>query len=277
MNWFRFAGMIGALLAASAAASAAEPSLEFRISGSSVIAVPLSTLEKSLTARDVALTSAEFWPGREKHYRAFALRDVLDFAFGKKWLSNDYSDISFVALDGYAAVDPLAKVAEDGGFLAFKDLDAPSGWEPVGGHKADPRPFFVVWSGAAQTTANQYPWPWQVAGMNLIRFEDQYPKTVPRGAAADSAERRGYALFKGRCLRCHSVNGEGGKIGPDLNEPMSVTAYRPKRMVKEFIRNPSKYRHTSMPDHRDLTDRDLEDLWRYFRWLDDHRPKADGW
>ncbi len=257
--------------------SAAEPVLEFRVAGSSIAAVPLSALEKSLNARDLALPSAEFWPGGVKHYRAFALRDVLDLAFGKKWLSNDYSDIAFIALDGYAVVEPLAQAAEDGGFLAFKDLDVPTGWAPVGDHKADPGPFFLIWSGAAQTTANQYPWPWQIAALNLLRFEDQYPKTLPRGAAADSAERRGFVLFKGRCLRCHSVNGEGGKIGPDLNEPMSVTSYRSKRMVKEFIRNPSKYRHTHMPDHLDLTDRDLEDLWRYLHWLDGHRPKGDGW
>jgi len=271
------AALILAVVLAAARASAAEPALEFRVAGASVTAVPLSALEKILPARDLTLTNAEFWPGHAKRYRAFALRDVLDYAFGKKWLSNDYSDISFVALDGYAAVGPLEKASEDGGFLAFKDLDAASGWEPVGGHQADPGPFFVVWTGTTQTTANQYPWPWQVAALNLVRFEDQYPKTVPRGAAADSPERRGYALFKGRCLRCHSVNGEGGKIGPDLNEPMSVTAYRPKRMVKEFIRNPSKYRHTYMPDHRDLSDADLENLWRYFHWLDGHRPKGDGW
>jgi mono/diheme cytochrome c family protein len=260
-----------------ARAAAAEPSLEFRVAGASVAVVSLSSLEKAVPARDVTLSNAEFWTGRDKRYRAFALRDVLDFAFGKKWLADDYSDISFVALDGYAAVGPLAKAGEDGGYLAFKDLDVPSGWEPVGGHKADPGPFFVVWTGAAQTTENRYPWPWQVAALNLVRFEDQYPKALPHGAAAGSPERRGYALFKGRCFRCHSVNGEGGKIGPDLNEPMSVTAYRPKRMVKEFIRNPSKYRHTYMPDHRDLSAQDLEDLWRYFHWLDGHRPKGDGW
>jgi mono/diheme cytochrome c family protein len=273
--------MLAALVLAAAIglprAAAAEPTLEFRVSGVAVSSASLSALEKSLPARDVALTNAEFWPSGVKHYRAFPLRDVLDFAFGKKWLGSDYSDIAFVALDGYAAVGPLVKASEDGGFLAFKDLDVPSGWAPVGGHKADPGPFFLVWTGAAQTTANQYPWPWQVAALNLVRFEDQYPKTVPHGAADGSAERRGYALFKGRCFRCHSVNGEGGKIGPDLNEPMSVTAYRSKRMVKEFIRNPSKYRHTYMPDHRDLSAQDLEDLWRYFRWLDGHRPKGDGW
>jgi len=258
-------------------AAAAEPVLEFRVSGSSVASATVSVLEKALRPRDVALEHSEFSDGRAKHYRAFALRDVLDYAYGKRWTEPAYSHFSFVALDGYAAVGALAKAEEEGGWLAFRDLDVARGWEPVGAHKADPGPFFVVWTGAKQTTANEYPWPWQVVALNLIRLEDQYPKTVPRGAADGSPERRGYAIFSGRCLRCHAVNGQGGAIGPDLNEPMSVTAYRPKAMVKEFIRHPSKYRHTYMPDHLDLSDRDLEDLWRYFHWLDGHRPKADGW
>ncbi len=274
--------MIAVMLALAACAAAAPtsapgPVLEFRVSGASVAAASLDELEKALPAHDIVLRGTEFWPSRDKHYRAFALRDALDYGFGKRWLSSDFSDAAFVALDGYAAVGPLDKLEESGGYLAFKDLDAASGWEPIGSHKADPGPFFVVWTGRDQSTTNQYPWPWQVAAINLVRFEDQYPRTVPRGAAPGSPERRGYALFKGRCFRCHSVNEEGGKIGPDLNEPMSVTAYRSKRMVKEFIRNPSKYRNTYMPDHRDLSDRDLEDLWRYFHWLDKHRPKKSDW
>ena len=36
-------------------------------------------------------------------------------------------------------------------------------------------------------------------------------------------------------------------------------------MIKEFIRQPSKYRYTYMPDHLHLTERDLEDLYQYFR------------
>jgi mono/diheme cytochrome c family protein len=267
-----------AALAAGPAAAEPEPALEFLVSGASSATVPLSALKAAVKSRRISFPSPfSDPPGKLKTYEAFALRDLLDYAFGRRWLSPEYSHVAFVARDGYAAVGALAKADEDGGFVAFRDLDVASGWEPVGGHGADPGPFFVVWTGTRQTTADQYPWPWQVTALNLIRFEDQYPRTAPRGAAPGSPERRGYALFQGRCVRCHSVNGEGGKIGPDLNEPMSVTAYRSKRMVKEFIREPSRYRHTYMPDHRDLSERDLEDLWRYFRWLDGHRPKGDGW
>lgn len=251
----------------------AEPVLEFRVAGSSAAAVPLSALRKSIPSRVVTLSSPFTRPpGGRKRYEAFALRDLLDRAYGERWTKADYSHLSFVALDGYAAVGELARLSEEGGYLAYRDLDAKSGWEPVGARAADPAPFFVVWTGTRQTTSEEYPWPWQVGALDLIRFEDRYPKTVPSGAAEGSPERRGYALFRGRCFRCHAVNGEGGKIGPDLNEPRGVTRYRSKRLFKEFVFRPSEYRHTYMPDHRDLTPRDLEDLWRYLRRLDERRP-----
>ena len=167
----------------------------------------------------------------------------------------------------------LAKLGEEGGWLAFRDLDVPSGgWEPVGHKKANPGPFFLVWTGELQSTENAYPWPWQLAAINLIRFEDQYPAVVPAGAPEKGAAWRGFATFKARCLRCHSMNLEGGKIGPDLNAPQSITAYRSKAMLLSFIRQPSKYRHSQMPDHTDLTDGYLEDLYRYFK----HQAKRSG-
>jgi mono/diheme cytochrome c family protein len=82
---------------------------------------------------------------------------------------------------------------------------------------------------------------------------------------------RGYQLFKDRCVRCHAMDGQGGTIGPDLNAPMSVAEYRSHMMIREFIRHPSRYRHTYMPDHEDLSDQDLDDLPDYFR----HQARAD--
>lgn len=252
-----------ALLAAGAA-RAEGPVLEFRASGERKAAFSLGELKGALASHRVRFFNP--FAGKEKSYEAFKIQDVLRLAYGDAWLGEEYSDAAFIAMDGYEAVGELAKLKEEGGYLAFRDLDRESGWEPVGHKKADPGPFFLVWTGEGQTTQNAYPWPWQVAALNLVRFEDQYPAVVPKGAGRRSAAYRGFVIFKARCVRCHSMNLEGGKIGPDLNAPMSVTEYRSKRMVKEFIRRPSKYRHTQMPDHEDLSERDLEDLYRYLRF-----------
>lgn len=236
--------------------------LELRLGGKSRASFTLTELKAKLEPKKIRIYSR--FSKKDKNYEAFKLQDILNLGYGNAWKGADYSDVAFIAVDGYEAVGGLSKLAEDGAYLAFRDLDRASGWEPVGDRKADPGPFFLVWAGKDQGTDHAYPWPWQIAAVNLIRFEDQYPAVVPVGAAANSPVSRGFTVFRGRCLRCHSMNLEGGKIGPDLNAPQSITAYRSKKMIKEFIRHPSKYRHTQMPDHPDLSDRDLEDLYSYF-------------
>lgn len=264
------------LAGAARAADAPDPVLEFRVGGRSQQNVPLQELKAKLEPVDIRLTSR--FSKKEKRYQAFRLQDVLQFAYGNAWRKSEYSDVAFIALDGYESVGGLAKLGEEGGYLAFRDLDRETGcpkglscgWEPVGDKKADPGPFFLVWTHPEQSPENSYPWPWQVKAVNLIRFEDQYPAVVPKNAKANSPAQRGFAVFRGRCLRCHSMNLEGGKIGPDLDAPRNITTYRPKGQLKEFIRHPSKFRHSQMPDHPDLSDRDLEDLWEYLR----HQAKA---
>ena len=46
--------------------------------------------------------------------------------------------------------------------------------------------------------------------------------------------------------------------------PRSIVSYRSAHMIREFIRHPSAYRVTRMPDHPDFTETDLDDLLDYF-------------
>jgi mono/diheme cytochrome c family protein len=240
---------------------AAGAQLGFSVAGKPIASFDLDELGARLKARDLSLFDPEY--GKPKHYRAFPLGEVLRLGFGSDWASDVQADIAFQALDGYRAITPVAKVAADGGFLVFRDLDL-GGWEPVGRMQASPGPYYVVWTGAEQTTRQGYPWPWQLAMIELVRFDESYPEVRPKGADPDSQAVRGFDLFKQRCVRCHSINGQGGAIGPDLNAPMGILTYRSAQMVKEFIRHPSLYRYTRMPDHTDLSDNDLDALIAYF-------------
>lgn len=173
---------------------AVEPDLEFRLGGKFAAKVSLVELQDHIKSHRVRFFNVLM--NKEKNYEAFSLKDVLNFAYQTKWVSDQYSDIAFIALDGYEAVSSLGKLREDGGFLAFRDLDLNNVWEPVGNKKIDPAPFFLIWTGKNQTTKNAYPWPWQVVALDLLRFEDQYPAIVPKGAEIDSSAYRGFEIFR---------------------------------------------------------------------------------
>lgn len=246
------------------AASQETPSLKFLLSGIKVNELTLDELKSKLSAYRLEFYDPQY--GKVKRYKAFSLRDVLRLGFGDKTNGAEYTDIAFTALDGYEAIASLSKLKEKGGYVVFSDLDYEN-WEPVGRKSSSPGPFYLVWTGEGQSAQKGYPWPWQIKSMNIMRFEDQYPLVYPEGADRGSPEYKGYEIFKARCVRCHSMNGQGGKVGPDLNAPKSIVTYRPEYMIKEFIKHPSKYRYTQMPDHPDLTDNDIESIIEYFRYM----------
>ena len=251
-------------LPASSGSADNNPGLKFLASGKPAGEITLDVMKSKLKTYRIELYDIEY--KKEKRYEGFRVGDVLRLAYGDRLDDADYTDIAFTALDGYESVSLLPKMNEEGGYIVFEDIDSP-GWEPVGRTQSSPGPFYLVWTGKTQTPENEYPWPWQIASVNIMRFADQYPLVYPAGAGTDSAAYKGYEIFKGRCVRCHSMNQQGGKVGPDLNAPKSIVTYRSEYMIKEFIRHPSEYRYTQMPDHPGLTEQDLNDLIAYFRYM----------
>jgi mono/diheme cytochrome c family protein len=207
--------------------------------------------------------------GRRKTYLACPLRDVLLDGFGVSADDLAGLDVVFRAADGYEKPSPGSIASKDGGWLAFTDADmgtieAPA-WEPIDRRQLDPGPFYVVWSGANQHDSDGYPWPYQLVQVELTSVAKSHPLAVPPGAAAGSAELAGYDIFKRECISCHSINGQGGKVGPELNVPQSIVDYRPEAQIKQYIRNPVFFRYSAMPPHEHLSDADLDSLVSYFR------------
>jgi len=246
-----------------------DPSLIFQVSNRQVKQLSLSEMKSKLKAHEIEFVDPMY--GKKKRYEGFSLRDVIELGFGGKWRRPDYTDIAFIALDGYEAVSDISKIKEPGGIIVFRALDS-SGWEPIGKKQQDPGPFYLVWTGEEQTTQNGYPWPWQLAGVNLLRFKDAFPGVYPAGAEVTSGAYSGYEIFKAQCVRCHAMNRQGGKVGPDLNAPRGIITYRSEFMIKELIKHPPpQCRYTYMPDHPGLSEADLDNLLDYFIYMNENR------
>lgn len=199
---------------------------------------------------------------RAKRFAAVPIEAVLRAGFGSL---DGLRARSFVlrARDGYTVPIDGARLLEGGAHLAVRDLDEPT-WARIGPQRADPSPAYLVWSRASQTDLTTHPRPWQLASIEVARFEDVFPHTFPQGEARDGAAMRGFSIFARECVRCHAINREGGRVGPELNVPQSVVEYRPEAQLRAFIRDPRVFRYSAMPAHPHLSERDLDGLIAYF-------------
>lgn len=210
--------------------------------------------------------------GKEMEYDAFALEDVL--RLGGVDLSASADEIVFVAIDGYAPNTDFAKIKNHKAFLAY-GVHAGKKFPQVaqGKTKISPAPFYVVWE-EGKKIPDHVPWPYQLAKIEIVDWNKKFPGLFPAKAAADSAERKGFNLFKAECIRCHSLNLQGGDLGPELNVPKNITEYWDQGVLKEFIRDNSQFRLKSkMPPFKQLSDEQLNDLLAYLRYMKGHKSQ----
>jgi mono/diheme cytochrome c family protein len=218
------------------------------------------------------ITAVDPYYKKQKRWLAVPIGEVLARGFGKLPAAGD--ELLMRAKDGYTVPVAAARLAESGAYLAIADLDLPA-WEPIGPQRSDPAPFYLVWTGATQQDLEAYPRPWALASIEIARVETVFPHVVPSGEAADSPVMKGFTLFRGACLRCHAINREGGRVGPDLNVPKSIVEYRPEDQIRAYIRDPLTFRYGAMPAHPQLSDADLDALIAYFHAMKSrkHDPK----
>lgn len=229
-------------------------------------APPTSLAFADLAAKIPPETVAGFDPyyKKDKRFSALPLEKVLEVGFGLDAKTLAGKEFIFRAKDGYAVYFRGALAVEEGGYVAFEDLEVP-GWEPIGNQKANPAPFYVVWKKQEQADLETHPRPWQLVKIEMLKFEAAYPHTSPGELSETEPAMRGYHLFRDRCFKCHAINREGGRVGPDLNVPRNVLEYRPEDQVRAYVKNPASFRYGNMPAHPDLTDADLDTLVAYLR------------
>ncbi len=239
----------------------AQAKLTFVKDGAQLRSSTLAELSKTIPAETV--TGWDPYYKKQKRFRALPLKRVLELGFAGE---TDLAQKEFVlrAKDGYAVYFRGALALEDGAYVAFADLDV-AAWEPIGPQQANPGPFYVVWSKPEQAELEAHPRPWQLEKIEMLRFEAAYPHTSPGELPATDPAVQGYHLFRDRCFKCHAINREGGRVGPDLNVPKNVLEYRPEEQVRAYVKNPLAFRYGNMPPHPDLTEQNLDELVAYLR------------
>jgi mono/diheme cytochrome c family protein len=269
--------------AANAASDASEPlvggdpraAIEFRVEGRPVRSLSLRALREAIAPE--VFTNCDGYYLRDKRFRALPIERVLALGFqGENLGPLDARPFVLRAIDGYTVPLQGTRLLEGGAYLAFADDEHPDRWEPIGPRRSDPAPFYLVWKQRSQCNLETHPRPWQLAVIEVARFEAAFPHTVPTGEAESSPAYRGFSTFARECVRCHAINREGGRVGPELNVPRSIVEYRPIEQIRAYIRNPLSFRYGAMPPHPHLTEQDLDDLVAYFTAMRDRKFDPDA-
>ena len=204
-------------------------------------------------------------------YDAFALNDVLKFAGAGPTATAD--EIVFVAVDGYAPNTEFSKLKKYQAYLAYQ-VAGSAGFPEVAQGKSviNPGPFYVVWKDMKKSS-DHVPWPYQLVKIEVVDWNQKFPLVYPQKAADGTRVKRGFLVFKAECIRCHSMNLQGGDLGPELNFPKNITEYWNANTVKEYIRDNTQFRAKSkMPPFKHLSEVQLNDLMAYLKFMKGQKP-----
>lgn len=187
--------------------------------------------------------------GRRMTFEGAPAVPLLDEALGKAWRERDA--VIFHCADGYQSLVKVDRILRYQPVLAHRIVDrAGFAVKNTGGTKVPLGPYYLVWDNLKHEELQKTGakgWPYQVEALEAVDEPVALsPAEPPLGRGA--AVKKGYEYFKTHCVACHSVNGVGGRVGPELNYPTSVTEYIDEAWLRRWILDPTSVRHrTAMP------------------------------
>lgn len=204
-------------------------------------------------------------------FEALPLQQVLDDVYGRIWREREA--IVFTCRDGYESTIAVRRILSHSAFLALSRLGQKEFTIVDARHGAPMEvslgPFYVIWENlddAKIRAEDDYGWPYQVVGIELVSFDQRFGRMVPDREASKRIW-AGFDAFTIHCSRCHAINGQGGSVGPELNYPANPTEYMNKGWLRRWIDDPTSMRRDpAMPPlNRNLPERDrvIEDIVQY--------------
>ena len=231
---------------------------------------------------DLGQGDTRFPPESVRVYEPYELRDVefwavpagavLDAVYGDKWRTGQV--LSMTALDGYVSTVPVSRFLSHKAWFAIARTDR----EEFTLDKKVPKvetvglaPVCLVWDSihdAAIRAEGDHGWPYQLAHVQLTTFAAAFPGLAPPEHSAPEAS-AGFDLFTAHCASCHSIDGHGGKVGPELNAPHNVTEYWQPQWLHQWIDNPQSIRKGTampgLPTHVPERQKAIDDIIAYLK------------
>jgi len=230
-----------------------------------------------LNQRSTSLTVTNPTDSKVTSYQGVLLTQLLEQAFGDSWKQSEA--IKFVAADGYRVMIPTVLITVHTGLIATGETGQ-NGFKRIqrdNKESIDPDPFFLVWENIKDSRAKQehwLSWPWQLSSIELTSFAKENPNSAPP-ENSDIKAKQGFLDFQQHCIKCHTINGDGGSIGPELNYPANVTEYWQEDWLKRFINDPQSVRANSkmIPFYRDVENREqiIKSILVYLKAMKDKK------
>jgi cytochrome c2 len=207
---------------------------------------------------------------KNKRFNALPLKDILEkYSSINRMNANDLK-VVFECEDGYKPEMPLEILLSAKAFLAVSDVDAPKGreWEILlkNGQESKMEPFYVVYEDVSGDDVS-YKWPYNLVKIHLAPLHENDEALKPKNKSTLA----GYEIFKNRCQTCHAINKIGGKMGPELNYPKSVTEYWKTDDLKAFIQNPASYRNNVKMPTLGIKPEEANEIVKYLSYMSEHK------
>ena len=193
----------------------------------------------------------------KKQYLAYPLTDIIKSLAKESTKPLINNILVFTAIDGYKVTMSYQDALLEKGYIAFKDLSAKNGsWVEFkfGNENTTPAPYYLLWTNP-ELDKWRYPSPFQLNSISLQTADNYFSAAAPVSRTPEV--KQGFSLFSRYCIRCHSINHTGGKLGPELNLPKNITDYYTVHKLTAFILNAPSFRpETKMPIFKNVLSND---------------------